>query len=235
MNFYWFWHSSCRHKQKHGHTQTLSCGHTRTPTICLVTLWAHFQHVVERESDAWITTTRWIERKPQPRPLRQKRNEHNTKFVANSRINFVFYVDVFATLLATTLFWMRLRSQVIVVAIARYLFTFMCWDRTRSLALSISAWVRWRSHRSRKLVCHAQAHSLILSALSPCLSCAVRIEAAAAAAQQQQLRLIGLFCVWTSSSSFAAFKADGGPQLSSFPLSVCVCLCTCACAVAKFN
>lgn len=32
------------------------------------------------------------------------KNEHNTKFVANSRINFVFYVDVVATLLATTLF-----------------------------------------------------------------------------------------------------------------------------------
>lgn len=58
----------------------------------------------------------------------------------------------------------------------RVIFLLSCAEIARALSLSslsISAWVRWRSHHSRKLVCHAQTHSLILSALSPTLSLSV--------------------------------------------------------------
>lgn len=102
---------------------------------------------------------------------------------------------------------MRLRSQV-VVAIARYLFTFMRWDRTRSHALSLSVcvcvvadslWVRWRSLTASRFLSarfcsipenlfamqkHTLSHTLSLSLGQQQQQRSVVAAAAAEAAQQ---------------------------------------------------
>lgn len=160
---------------------------------------------------------------------------------------------------------MRLRSQVVVVAIARYLFTFMRWDRTRSLtgALSSTLSLSLCVYRSSQLV-----SSMTLSQQAGfCLRCSIpenlfvmhkhtlsfctRSLSAATAAQRSVVAEAAAaataaywFVLCLNFFQFFCCVQSRRRSAVSPPLkrvefstfhSLCVCVCTCACAVAKFN
>lgn len=147
---------------------------------------------------------------------------------------------------------MRLRSQVVVVAIARYLFTFMRWDHTlRALSstLSLSLCVYRSSQLVSAMTLSQQAGFCLLCSIPEnlfvmhkhTLSFCTRSLSAAAQRSSSSSSNCGLLVCFvfellpvlllrskpTAVRSIAPFKTRR--------IFLCVCVCTCACAVAKFN